>query len=72
MKAIQRLGGALLKTECDMLMSANIDSSYKEMYVSFAQQERRLDKVEEELMSANEKIKQLEENQDNTKGSCIK
>ncbi|CAG2248840.1 unnamed protein product [Mytilus edulis] len=66
-EAIQRLGGASLKTECDMLMSANIDSSYKEMYVSFANQERRLDKVEEELMSANEKIKQLEENQDNTK-----
>ncbi|OPL33225.1 hypothetical protein AM593_02258, partial [Mytilus galloprovincialis] len=54
-----------------MLISANIDSSYKEFYVSFAQQEKRLDNVEEELMSANDKIKQLEENQDNTKDNLL-
>ncbi|CAC5424328.1 unnamed protein product [Mytilus coruscus] len=70
-EAIQRLGGASLKTECDNLMYANLDSSYREVYVSFAQQEKRLDKVEEELMSAKDKIKQLEENQDNTKDNLL-
>ncbi|XP_052081640.1 uncharacterized protein LOC127719516 isoform X2 [Mytilus californianus] len=76
-EAIQRIGGASFKTECDVLMSSNLDSSYREVYVSFAQQERRLEKVEEEyikvdeeLQSAKETISQLEENKDNTKGEC--
>lgn len=57
-------------------MSTSLDSSYREVYVSFAQQERRLekveeeyDKVDEELQSAREKICLLEESKDNTKGN---
>lgn len=76
-KSIQRIGGASFKIECDMLMSSELDGSYREVYVSFAQQEQRLEKVEEEynkideeLKSAKEKICQLEEIKDNTKGSC--
>ncbi|XP_052081616.1 uncharacterized protein LOC127719499 isoform X2 [Mytilus californianus] len=77
-EAIQRIGGASFKTECDILMSSDLDSSYREVYVSFAQQERRLEKVEEEynkvdeeLQSAMEKICQLEESKDNTKDNLL-
>ncbi|VDI10408.1 Hypothetical predicted protein [Mytilus galloprovincialis] len=78
-EAIQRIGSASsFKTECDMLMSSDLDSSYREVYVSFAQQERRLEKVEkeynkvdEELQSAKEKICQLEESKDNTKDNLL-
>ena len=59
-----------------MLMSSDLDSTYREVYVSFAQQERRLEKMEgeyikvdEELKYAKEKIYQLEESKDNTKGN---
>ncbi|CAG2248836.1 unnamed protein product [Mytilus edulis] len=77
-KAIQRIGGTSFKIECDILMSSDLDSSYREVYVSFAQQERRLekveeeyDKVDEELQSAREKIFLLEESKDNTKDNLL-
>lgn len=57
-------------------MSSDLDSSYREVYVSFAKQEKRLEKMEgeyikvvEELKYAKEKIFQLEESKDNTKGN---
>ncbi|CAG2232529.1 unnamed protein product [Mytilus edulis] len=57
-------------------MSSDLDSSNKEVILSFAQQERRLekvekeyDKVDEELQYAKEKINQLQESKDNTKGN---
>ncbi|XP_071174347.1 uncharacterized protein [Mytilus edulis] len=77
-EAIGRLGGQLLKTECDILMSSDLDSSNKEVILSFAQQERRLekvekeyDKVDEELQYAKEKINQLQESKDNTKDNLL-
>lgn len=58
-------------------MSSDLYSSYREVYLTFAQEERRLkkveeeyDKVDEQLQSAKENICLLEERKDNTKGNC--
>lgn len=50
-------------------MSANLDSSYREVLIAFAQQESKLSEMTEELKSEKEKISQLEECKDNSKGN---
>lgn len=70
-EAIARLGGTSLKLECDSLMSANLDSSYREVLIAFAQQESKLSEMTEELKSEKEKISQLEERKDNSKDNLL-
>ena len=67
-QAIERLGGTALKEDCDALLNVNLDSSFKEIYINFIQQERRWAKTEEELELAVQRISVLEDEKKSVQG----
>ncbi|XP_076085372.1 uncharacterized protein LOC143056175 [Mytilus galloprovincialis] len=55
-EAVTRLGGKLLKDECDSLLVGELDWSYRDVYLEHICKEERLEEVEEKLKKLELKI----------------
>lgn len=48
-KALQRIGGVSIKGECDTLLTAELDNSYRDIYLHFIRTEKQLQKLEDDF-----------------------